>query len=393
MKRQHLVTVMLGVIVVALVVFQYLQPQPIDWSEDFRRNETKPHGCTVLYGMLEAIRPERALTVVRTTPEDAFLEGEVPEGSTYMIVTGMFNPDSASMGSLMDFVRSGGTLFLVTDHAGIVAGDSMRMKTDVKWDSTSIDFTNPRLKSAKAMRYPRSVTNAAVMLADSIDSAGVTVLAVTSDDEPVFVRRSVGDGAIYFLSMPRLLGNYGILVDTVQNVADKILAYLPAGEVVWDEHFKPGQTKERQGVLRYVANTEPLAWAWYVTMAGLALFVVVHARRRQRAIPVLDPVRNTTVEFVHTVAMLYHHVHDNRDLVEKLQKLFLDHVRTRLRIRTDQPQDVMAKHIATTAGVHIDVVNDVFQILTNVLSLSEVTDDDVIRVHDAIMTFHSRSTA
>jgi hypothetical protein len=59
------------------------------------------------------------------------------------------------------------------------------------------------------------------------------------------------------------------------------------------------------------------------------------ARRRQKAIPVVEPPANRQLEFVQLIGTLYHQRHDNLDLVRKKQLFFNEEVRRRTGIDLD----------------------------------------------------------
>ena len=98
------------------------------------------------------------------------------------------------------------------------------------------------------------------------------------------------------------------------------ISWLPTGRPVWwDEYQKQGRAGE-QSLLRVVLAHPALKTAYYLLLLGGLLLALVEARRRQRIIPTLRPLPNTTLLFTRTVADLYrqarggHHVLANQEV-------------------------------------------------------------------------------
>ncbi|MEJ7677787.1 MAG: hypothetical protein WKG06_07955 [Segetibacter sp.] len=64
-------------------------------------------------------------------------------------------------------------------------------------------------------------------------------------------------------------------------------------------------------------------------LAGLLLYVLFEMKRRQRIIPVITPLKNSTLDFVKTVASVYYNEKDNNGIADKKVNYFLEFVRSR----------------------------------------------------------------
>ena len=82
-----------------------------------------------------------------------------------------------------------------------------------------------------------------------------------------------------------------------------------------------------------------------------ALTVFVYARRRQRAIPELEPVKNTSKEFAETIGRLYFFKGDHTDLAKKMCLYFKDELRQRLYLRRSVWDDETIEHVAGRTGI------------------------------------------
>ncbi|MBL0018352.1 MAG: hypothetical protein IPP17_18390 [Bacteroidetes bacterium] len=132
----------------------------------------------------------------------------------------------------------------------------------------------------------------------------------------MFIRIDMGEGSFYLHSVPLMFTNY-FMVDPVNNqYISKALSFLPVQDVIWDEYFKPGKVKTDSPV-GHLLEQPALRWAWILALAGVLLFMVFESKRKQRIIPVIEPLNNTTLEFTKTVGILYFAHGDHKDISEK----------------------------------------------------------------------------
>ena len=57
---------------------------------------------------------------------------------------------------------------------------------------------------------------------------------------------------------------------------------------------------------RQILQSQALKWAFYMTLISLILFVIFRGKRTQRIIPVIDPLKNATLDFTKTIGDLYY---------------------------------------------------------------------------------------
>ena len=147
-------------------------------------------------------------------------------------------------------------------------------------DSVDIHFTNPAVAGP---RYRLPGAGASHRLFVDSARAGRT-LAADAQGRAVFVRLNHGRGHFYLCTVPMAFTNYFFLQPRTQGFATAALSYLPVRPTWWDEFQKQGPVGE-QSLLRVLLAHDALRTAYYLTLAGSLLFVLVYSRRRQRIIP------------------------------------------------------------------------------------------------------------
>jgi len=74
------------------------------------------------------------------------------------------------------------------------------------------------------------------------------------------------------------------------------MSYLPqtVQEVIWDEYFRYDHTKDFSA-WQYILSNRALAWAFWLLLLLFALIYLFDSKRKQRPIPLIDPLRNTSL--------------------------------------------------------------------------------------------------
>ena len=104
--------------------------------------------------------------------------------------------------------------------------------------------------------------------------------------------RPWGKGEVVLVSTPLLFTNYGVLDEKNATYIFRILSQIGELPVVRTEGYMTETAQTQRSPLRYFLSQRPLRWAIYLSMFAILLFMVFTARRRQRAIPVVNRKTN-----------------------------------------------------------------------------------------------------
>ncbi|WP_126546711.1 hypothetical protein [Hymenobacter amundsenii] len=141
-------------------------------------------------------------------------------------------------------------------------------------------------------------------------------------------------------------------------------------------------------MLRVLFDHEALRYATYLALLGALLFVVVEARRRQRIIPVLRPLPNTTLQFTRTVAGLYRQGGSHGLIAEKKIGLFLEHLRARYHEPgLDLTDDATRERLAQKSGIPRPEIDALVRRLNFALTAPQVSDAELLALSKAINSF------
>lgn len=371
-----------------------------------------PASATAPPGAPDSTAAERTAAPVAPAPaaayESAALVADLlplrPERANYLFVNDEFSASKPDARALLGFAARGNDVFIAAENFGHFRGslsEALGFHIDdaaagqppktaaqgpPRADSVTLRFTNPALAGA---RYRLPGPASARLVLDSAQGRrprGRT-LATDAQGRAVFVRLDHGAGHFYVCSVPLAFTNYCLLRPRTAGFAAGALAYLPARQAWWDEFQKQGPVGE-QSLLRVLLAHEALRGAYYLTLLGALLFVLVEARRRQRIIPILKPLPNTTLQFMRTVAGLYRQGRNHALIAEKKVALFLDYLRVRFHETSpDLGDHDFRERLSQKAGLPRARVDELLRLVNFARTAPQIDDRMLLQLSRAITEF------
>ncbi|MBC6696611.1 DUF4350 domain-containing protein [Hymenobacter puniceus] len=323
--------------------------------------------------------------------------------ATYVFVDDNFTLSSSDCRSLLRHVARGNDVFIAAEQFDAHFADTLGFRSTpfvqrprlkkatpeaLLNDSVQLQFTNAKL--ARQTRRPHFRLPALGASYRLLPDSGMraTQLAADTAGRAVLVRVPHGRGHLYLCTVPLAFTNYFVLQPATGNFAFAALSYLPTGRPVWwDEYQKQGRLEE-QSLLRVLLAHDALRWALYLSLVGALLFVGVEARRRQRIIPVLRPLPNTTLLFTRTVASLYRQGNSHALIAEKKIQLFLEHLRTRFHEPgLDLNDEAARERLAQKSGLPRAEVDALVRRINFLLTAPRVSDAELLALNKALNEF------
>lgn len=371
----------LGLLILALSVMEAMVPKPTDWSPSYSRFHRKPFGAELLYQRLPDLFPEvRSVSdPLYSVGRERYIEDVLDAPVNHVFINSSFTPDIISTERLLELVEWGDHAFIAAEFIGGALADSLKLDMNAKrWSEfdtiSDIRFTgDPRIAQG-VFRYARGFPGAYFT---RYDTARTRSLAVDGSAHPVLLECAWGNGRIVLCSAPMALTNYHLLKDKNATFIAGAFSALPRLPVVWDEAYKVGRMEARTP-LRYILSQTPLRWAWFLALTLVVLYMIVFARRQQRAIPIVSPPRNSTRDLMHTIGRLYWHKGDHADLANKMIAHFKEDVRQRAYLRTFQYDSATIDHLATKTGLEKQEMTDRLNAIARRENAKRLSEKDLL---------------
>jgi len=400
------ITIVLGSFLLLLLI-EYLTPKPIDWSATYRRKDKIPYGNYILYRELPRLLQQPVVENTQTFYERRLSKDTLP--ANYLLIQEDLNMDSLDVTALLSLVRAGSDVFIAARYIDAKLQDSLQLEMydnyyldkqllpDELTDSVGLFMVNPQLKSA--MPYFLKKGSAPYHFASA---KSATIIGLNTYRAPVFIKVSYGKGNFWLHSVPLMFTNYYMLYENHRDYIAAALSYLPPRKTVWDEYYKSGNMESRSPV-RFLLSQPPLAWAWRLLLLTLIVFALFGIKRRQRAIPIIRPPENTSLQFVKAVGRLYFLNPDHKAMAKRKIRFFMEQLRSTYGITTaghfPLPQgralfdEGWLNHIARKTGVEETTVRQLFQQIAWIESthLKEITAKDLLELSHLIEAFYKHS--
>ena len=198
-----------------------------------------------------------------------------------------------------------------------------------------------------------------------------------------FVRFPLGSGHISLHAAPLVLSNYFLLQPGNEHYLAGIWQSLPEGisHIYWNAYYKRSSSEAGMAVLfRYPA----IRWGLLILMGVLLLYVLFESKRRQRIVPVMAPLSNTSVSFVETVGRLYFNKGDHTNLAHKMTQHFLEWVRTHYYLNTRQLDDAFTQQLIHKSGLPPAQLHRLVDMIRQLRQGAAVDEDFLYKLHCGI---------
>ncbi len=325
----------------------------------FWRKDKIPYGTYYAFENLRYVFPNAEITVNTKSPEDnKLLSSENAdqadsgkEKKLYLIISPEIVPDQSELNAMMNFIGQGNHLFIVSDYFGdsLMSGLDLRQARNMGFffrkDSLSISLHNPLNWDSAVYRYPGVDAQG---YASQMDSVYATVLGRDSAGRANFVRFVYKSGGSIYVHFTQVaFSNFFLLHRNNKEYYDQVFSYLPNSitHVIWDDYFRKHRSSDFSA-FRFLLSNKSLRWAFWILLFLFGMIYLFESKRKQRTIPELPPMNNSSLDFVKTIGRLYYQRRDNGNLASKISSLFLDHVRTRYNISTSEGDEVVAEKLS-----------------------------------------------
>lgn len=332
MKKYTIHIILFSLLVLMLALIELFKPVTHNWIPTLINSDKDPYGAYVLYKELPSVFPESRIIESRVPVDE--LELNDTSGNNLIIILPEMNADSLEAEAILDFALNGNSVFIAAERFNSAFlkpfGLDFSFKSNqYKAKDTALTFCN------REINFPEfsspGIGNPCLGVIDS--QLVATAIIQNKAGDYKMIKIDYGDGIVFFCTTPLLFSNYSLL-EPQSKAAAIALSYLPSAKtMIWDEYYKQGRD-EIQSPIRYILKNKSTYWAYILTLSGLLLFLLFQLKRRRSMVPVVEPFRNTSLEFLQAVALLHYEQRNYTDIARKKALFFLEILRTRLHVST-----------------------------------------------------------
>lgn len=387
MRKYRLHFLVLALLLLVTALYEWQKPVPVNWNPTLINSDKNPFGTYILYQELNQVFPDQDISESRIPVYNLVTDSTLPL-CNYILIAHNITLSSLEQEKLISFAAAGNHAFIASSEFDSAfchsLGLNLTYETQLfsKKDS-SFRFCNP-LAGSQPFTIP-VYTRSWFSLIDS--TADVSGIIEDMDKKVVMLRVATGEGSITLCTLPLLFTNYTVMQPGNSQLAFTALSYLPRDRsVVWDEYQKQGR-KEDNSVLRVILANKTLKWVYFLSLTGLLLVLVFETRRRRSMVAVVDPVRNTTVDFVNVVGMLHYEQRNFGDIARKRIALLLERIRIQFLLPTLTIDKEFARALSAKSGFDLAETEKLIDKINFALYAHLLSAEDLIELNKSIELF------
>jgi hypothetical protein len=380
-----------GVLLIIYIIAQLNRPKAIDWTLNLSNNEKTPFGTYVLYRRLNDIFPGSQIAPYRQPVYNVIAEDSIKQAS-YIIICAGIELSKADYEQLVKYIRAGNDVFLATGYFGKLLNKNLNIETQENFQvgssGTPVNFMNPVLNPKKYFNVDKG---ADVYYFSKFDTLKATVLGENIHGQPTFIKYAFGKGALYLAANPKLFSNYSLLKPDGAEYAATALSFIKnTNRIIYDEYYTQGDKGESTPMRVFLSNPY-LQWAYYIAIFSLLLFVLFDIKRTQRVIPVIEPLRNSTLDFVNVVGQVYYEKRNNANIAHKKILYLLVDLRDNYQLRTNKLDDEFTENLTAKLGVGRTFANELVNYIRYISVQDRVNDHELIELNKLIEQLYTQN--
>jgi len=391
MKSLKLYLVAGGILLLIYIVALLNKPKNIDWSETLSNKDKIPFGTYILYDRLKDIFPDSKITPYRRPVYNAIAEDSIKQ-SSYIIICPQIDLAKADYDQLIKYIKAGNDVFMAACNFGKLFNKNLKIVTQynffIKRQDAPVSFLNPSLNPKKSYKIDKG---AGVFYFAKFDTLHAVVIGENARHEANFIKYSFGKGSLYLVANPKLFSNYSLLKPDGAEYAATALSYIKnTPKLIVDEYYTQGGAGNASPMRLFLSNPT-LQWAYYIAIFSLLIFVLFEIKRRQRIIPVIEPLSNSTLDFVNVVGQVYYEKRNNANIAQKKILYFLEHLRDEYQLKTNKLDDEFVEKLSAKMDIERSSANELVSYIKYISVQDRVNDRELIELNKLIEQFYIKS--
>ncbi len=386
-------------VIISIVVLELNKPKQVNWFPSYATHHKIPFGSYVFNDQIQNLAKD---VIAVDRPPYEYLRDNASIKGTYFFYNNGISFGEEELNALLDWTRDGNTLFIASSDFEYNILDTLNLDTRVISTLNNFDrdynvkLVNPKLDKGDTYGFDKATS---LFYFNKVDTANTRVIGTIkaalddNDEEPLInvVKQPYGKGEIVLSTFPQALTNYFILNNPNQDYVAGLLSYIDMDSPIYlDNHYKSGKVFYTSPMYLFL-NTKELKWAYYIVLIGALIYIIFEGKRKQRAIPIIKPLKNQTVEFTRTIANMYYERGKHKELAEHKIQHFLEYVRTQLHLRTSEIDQSFIKNLAARSNNTIEDTKKLLETIHSYNNKSSINKIELERLNTLIENFKSRN--
>ncbi len=367
-------------------------------KETFDRKDKEPFGTYVFYDQVAQLFNRNKINIKNNNFENVW-QHITDTASIYIIVGKNLFLTEEGRKAMLDYVDSGNSLLISCENFDVDLLDSLNCKVNInlKLNESLSSMRNTAIKMDSNIFNPAEIYPYFYFpfknYFSKTDTSITNILGRNDMDKPNLIEVFYGKGKFYLQCEPRALSNYFLLQNKNYQYLQGIFSFINEvpEHVYWDDYYnkknhRPNDNSKSgiQLLLQYPA----MAWALWLLMILLALYILFGSKRRQRIVKTILPLTNTTLAFTETVGHLYLQKKDNHNMADKMIVYFYEFIRRQYYLNTNLLNDEFITTLSRKGNVTKEATEALFQSIKLINNSFEISDEQLLILNQQIENFY-----
>lgn len=382
-----------------------------NWYENYKEKRKSPFGTFIIQQEVKKLFPHNEVKTIKKNIYDYLMDDSIELyeslNHNYIIIKNNVSKiDDDGINELLNFVESGNVVFMALNQFPDLLNKELGFDTENLDAFTYLKSDLKKLKGefeidnhyGKQTYYlDRTVKRHYFKFINDTTTKVLGTAKINNETKPNFIKVNYGNGNFFLHTNPIAFTNYYLLKKSNKTYVEEVFSYLPDKDILWDPHIKSSSNRyayddndSTDSIFNFFLQHKTLTWSLWLSFIGLLLFMLFNARRKQRPIPVISPLKNSTVEFAQTISYLYFTEGDHKNIIQKMTTYFLEQVRSKYLLNTSNLNSNFIEKLALKSGNSIESTNYLINTIIHFNKKDQCNETNVIVLHKMIKNFFKK---
>jgi hypothetical protein len=370
--------------------------KPTNWTKDYERLNKNPFSLYLTYESLPLLFPHaktEKLDVAYRINNLGYTLRKNNGKSLIMMIGEDVHFNDGEVDSLFSFVEEGHQVMIssrsfdeaLTSRLGIKRTNGS-YPSETKKQQIFIRNKNETFQPFVAKLKEESLSG--FFQKQELPDIPFFVLGTNDTKYPACIVYAVGSGKLILHASPGTFTNYFLLQNDNKAYLNNLFSYI--SEPVSNIYFISFNSREvNSSDFGVLWNNIATRIALLLTLFTLGIFLLFEMKRRQKIIPIIKPVENSSVAFTETIGRLYFNKKNHTNLAEKMVQHFLEFVRSNYYLNTSNLDQEFVKMLAAKSGNEISKTDSLVYHIKEVQSGTKVDEAFLYSLYTQIQDFNN----
>jgi hypothetical protein len=370
------------------ILQESLKTEPISWYPSYADFDDRPLGSEVFYNLMQTTDViENQETITRNPYQ--FFESNKKEKGDIIFFNSYVNLTDAEVESTLEWVNQGNNVLIASKGFPEQLRDTLGFTQLIKYSYDRFNLKDAKYELSWYHRdQPQDKKfgfwkDLDYMYFDSISPqlevmSRIERLIDSTDKKQIFpnaIKADFGQGSFYLVSTPAIFSNYFLVENNNYQYTFELLAYLDLSNTYYVDQYYKNFKSNISSPLYYLLTNQQLKTGYYLLIITLLFFVIFEGKRKQKPIPVIEPLVNRSLEFATTIAGLYYKNKDHKSIAVKRIQLLKQFIRKEYKMNTEIINEEFVEELAQKSNTKVAQVKHLFKLITKINQSQKISED------------------